>query len=153
MVEFTLQQWAIKDLSPHPRNPRQLSKSQYKHLKQSLDKFGLIDKPIVNLDGQIIGGHQRIEVLKGDGVEVLPCWTPDKLMDEREVDELCIRLNVTGSWDDDLLANDWELDDLHDWGVDSLPKVNYDIGKIEVEETIKALKPKKTCPHCGGEIG
>ena len=49
----------IKDLKPATYNPRQISTKQYKDLKASVKKFGLVDPIIVNKDMTIIGGHQR----------------------------------------------------------------------------------------------
>ncbi len=51
------------DLHPYFKNPRQLSENQAKQLKTSLDKFGLIDRPVINKNGTIIGGHQRLAVM------------------------------------------------------------------------------------------
>jgi len=111
----------IDELTDYYKNPRSLSEKEFKQLKTSLDKFGMIDKPIVNLDSAntIIGGHQRKHVLEASGVKECECWIPDRELSEREVEELNIRLNKnTGSWDFDVLANEFELDDLLDWGFD-----------------------------------
>ena len=49
-------------------NPRQLTKDQYKHLKDSIDRFGLVDPILVNKNKErqniIIGGHQRVRIAK-----------------------------------------------------------------------------------------
>jgi len=81
----------------------------------------MIDKPIVNADSlhTIIGGHQRKHVLEASGVKEIECWIPDRELSDKEVEELNIRLNKnTGSWDFDTLANEFELDDLLEWGFD-----------------------------------
>jgi DNA modification methylase len=108
-------------LTDYYKNPRSLSEKEFKQLKKSLDTFGMIDKPIVNLDSAntIIGGHQRKHVLEATGVKECECWIPDRELTDKEVEELNIRLNKnTGSWDFDTLANEFELDDLLDWGFD-----------------------------------
>ena len=64
MINWKLETVLIKDLKNHPKNPRYISKDQFRHLENLINKFGLIDKPIVNLDRTIIGGHQRIQILK-----------------------------------------------------------------------------------------
>ena len=103
----------IKDLKPHPKNPRKLSKHDYTHLSRSLEKFGLIDKPIINTDGTIIGGHQRIAVLKAEKVKEVDCWVPKEALSEQDINELNIRLNRNhGEFDFDILANEWDLDEL-----------------------------------------
>jgi hypothetical protein len=118
-INWTLQQFNIDELTDYYKNPRSLSEKEFKQLKTSLDKFGMIDKPIVNADSAhtIIGGHQRKHVLEETGVKEIECWIPDRELSDKEVEELNIRLNKnTGSWDFDLLANEFELDDLLDWG-------------------------------------
>ena len=120
-INWTLKQFRLDELTDYYKNPRSLSEKEFKQLKTSLDKFGMIDKPIVNLDSAntIIGGHQRKHVLEASGVKECECWIPDRELSEREVEELNIRLNKnTGSWDFDVLANEFELDDLLDWGFD-----------------------------------
>ena len=116
-ISWHLETRKIKELREHPKNPRILTKEASEHLKTSMDKFGVIDKPIVNPDGLIIGGHQRIKVLKSMKVKEVECWVPEEALDERQVDELNIRLNKnTGTWDFEILANQWEPNDLMDWG-------------------------------------
>jgi hypothetical protein len=114
-----LQQFNIDELTDYYKNPRSLSDKEFKQLKTSLDKFGMIDKPIVNADSAntIIGGHQRKHVLEASGVKEIECWIPDRELSDKEVEELNIRLNKnTGSWDFDVLANEFELPDLVEWG-------------------------------------
>jgi DNA modification methylase len=120
-INWTLRTFRLDELTDYYKNPRSLSEKEFKQLKTSLDKFGMIDKPIVNLDSAntIIGGHQRKHVLEASGVKECECWIPDRELTEREVEELNIRLNKnTGSWDFDTLANEFELDDLLEWGFD-----------------------------------
>lgn len=154
MIKWTLQTKKIKSLIPHPKNPRYITKDAIKHLHKSLDKFGLIDKPIINLDNTIIGGHQRINALKESGVKEVECWIPDQELDDKDVQELCIRLNKnTGEWDFDILANEWEVDDLLEYGF-SLPELGESpIEMVETEEEIEEKKDKTiSCPSCGHEF-
>ena len=118
-IKWTLHNFQLDELTDYYKNPRSLSEKEFKQLKTSLDKFGMIDKPIVNLDAgnTIIGGHQRKHVLEASGVKECECWVPDRELTDKEVEELNIRLNKnTGSWDFDTLANSWEVSDLLDWG-------------------------------------
>ena len=54
----------INNLNPAEYNPRQISNKQYEDLKASIDKFGLVDPIIINSDNTVIGGHQRLKVLR-----------------------------------------------------------------------------------------
>ncbi len=111
----------LSDLLPWERNPRQLTEAQAEHLEESLTKFGLVDPPAINTDNVIIGGHQRRNIMGlmkeyGNGAEI-DVRVPSRTLTDREVEELNIRLNKnTGSFDVDALANNFEVDDLLDWG-------------------------------------
>lgn len=117
MIKWKLEELSIKDLKEHPKNPRQIKKDQFDRLSGLIDKFGLIDKPIINTDMTIIGGHQRIRVLKKKKVKVIECWVADRQLTDEEIDELCIGLNLhQGAWDFDILANMWDPIDLLNYG-------------------------------------
>lgn len=117
-IQWHLETRNISELKPYFKNPRILTKDQEKQLRTSLDKFGVVDRPCINLDGTIIGGHQRINVL-GISFNEIEVMVPSRQLEEREVEELNIRLNKnTGEWDWDCLANEWEINDLLDWGFD-----------------------------------
>jgi ParB-like chromosome segregation protein Spo0J len=149
-MEWILVQKKINELKPHPRNPRKLSKHDYEHLQKSLDKFGLIDKPIINTDDMIIGGHQRVAVLKKNGAKEVECWMPKATLNQRDMDELNIRLNRGGSFDFDELANSYEVDDLKEWGFSDL---ELGLDTLEIEDPKeKKTKKKKSCPNCGHEF-
>lgn len=152
-IEWTLNVIPIKSLKEHPKNPRQIGKEQFDRLDKTINKFGLIDKPILNKDFTIIGGHQRIKILtkrKQVGVE---CWMPDRMLDEKEVEELMISLNLNqGQWDIDRLANEFEPVDLLEYGFsEKLLLDTYSNEKTEeaTEEKKTAAKKKKECPSCG----
>ena len=113
----------INELIEAEYNPRNLTKSQHKQLKDSLHRFGVVDPVLVNINKErknvIIGGHQRVRVWGDLGNTTIPCIELD-LSPEKEK-ELNIRLNKnTGEFDFDMLANYFEQDDLADWGFDAL---------------------------------
>ena len=117
MINWKIETHRIKDLKPHPKNPRKLSKHDASHLQRSLEKFGLIDKPIITADGLVIGGHQRISVLKKMGHKEIECYVPDCDLSPKDIEELNVRLNRNaGEWDFDILANQWDVDELLDYG-------------------------------------
>lgn len=108
-IQWRLEKRSLSQLKDHPKNPRKLSKHDAEQLKTSLDKFGVADKPIINTDGTLIGGHQRKRVLKQLGYEEIECWVPDRTLSEEEIDEFNIRLNRNlGEWNWDILANEWD---------------------------------------------
>ena len=138
-INWTLKQFRLDELTDYYKNPRSLSEKEFKQLKTSLDKFGMIDKPIVNADSAntIIGGHQRKHVLEASGVKECECWVPDRELTAKEVEELNIRLNKnTGSWDFDTLANEFELDDLLEWGFDK-GELDLDLWASDAPEDVE----------------
>ena len=150
-IEWKLEKRILKDLKLHPKNPRQLSKDQRRHLASSLDRFGLVEKIIINQDNMIIGGHQRYRILKEKGERDVECWVPNRLLNSHEVDELCIRLNRNqGSFDYDILANEFDVADLMDWGF-SEADITHDFLPEEKEEK-KKKKKSSVCPSCGHEF-
>lgn len=155
MIKWKLEKRKLSELFPHPNNPRRLSEHDGNHLQKSLTKFGLIDKPIINPDGMIIGGHQRIEILKKMGQKTVDCYVPDKSLEEKDIDELNIRLNRnSGEWDYDILANSWNEKDLLEFGFKEEEfsiTLGSDNDYIEEKEDTKN-KNKNLCPNCGHEL-
>lgn len=132
----------IADLIPAPYNPRQSTAKQEKHLKESLEKFGLVEPIIFNKQtGYIVGGHFRVRELKKLGIKEVECVIVD--LNEADEKELNIRLNAnTGSWDWDTLANDWEVVDLEAWGLE-IPQFNQDINLDDFFEENNEQKEEK----------
>jgi ParB-like chromosome segregation protein Spo0J len=148
-MEWKLVKVNTKSLKKHPKNPRTLSREQAEQLQKSLDKFGQVEKIIINTDNQIIGGHQRFTLLKKQGVKELECWMPDRTLDEQEVEELLLRLNRNhGEFSYDDLANNFNVPDLLDFGFTIEELELKEIDDIESEEDDK--KKEKRCPHCDG---
>ena len=108
---------SIDDLKISKKNPRKLSKEQCASLEKSISKYGMCEPIVCNIDGSIIGGHQRLKVLKKLGQKLVDVYMPDLFIESDDVDELMIRLNKnTGDWDFDMLTDEWEIDDLMCWG-------------------------------------
>jgi DNA modification methylase len=133
----------ISDLIPAPYNPRQSTAKQEKHLKESLQKFGLVEPIIFNKQtGYIVGGHFRVRELKKLGITEIECVIVD--LNEEDEKELNIRLNAnTGSWDWDTLANDWDVVDLEAWGLD--------IPQFDTVEELEASEDDYEVPEGGIE--
>jgi len=109
----------INDLIAAEYNPRQLSKDQYKHIADSIKRFGIVDPIIINKNKDrkniIIGGHQRVKVAKYLKIKDIPCVEVDLSLDKER--ELNVRLNKnTGEWDYDILADLFDMDNLIEWG-------------------------------------
>lgn len=156
MINWTLQTIPIKNLRVNPKNPRQISKEQAQHLESLIKKYGMIEKLIVDMDMMVIGGHQRLRILKKMKVKDVECWVPDRALDVDELDHLCVGLNLNqGKWDYDILANEYEVIDLLKWGFSEdqlLGDCKEAEEKIAETETESNSKKTKNCPNCGCEL-
>jgi DNA modification methylase len=114
-----IKKYQIKDLIREEYNPRKLTKVQEQDLKDSLTRFGLVDPILVNVNKEreniIIGGHQRVKVWESLGNTEVDCIELDLTLDKER--ELNVRLNKnTGGWDDELLKDYFEYEELIEWG-------------------------------------
>jgi len=102
-----IKELSLKELKPAAYNPRKKLKKgdkEYEKIKQSLLKFGYVDPIIVNEDLTVIGGHQRLTVLKDLDYETAKCVIVDLPKEDEKA--LNIALNkITGQWDEALLAD------------------------------------------------
>lgn len=113
----------VSDLTPYERNPRRLTDKQAEKLKESLEKFDLVEIPAVDLDGKIIAGHMRVNILRslGRDQDEIDVRIPNRKLTKEEFKEYNIRSNAnTGEWDWDILANEFEIEDLKEWGIEPL---------------------------------
>ena len=124
----------LEDLYHLDHNPRIISKENMdklvKSIKNNPDYFEA--RPIICSDRTgkniIIAGNQRLRAAGIAGLSEVPVVVLHGLDEEKER-EITIRDNVElGEWDMDLLANEWNEQDLLDWGVD----INWDAGIDEV---------------------
>lgn len=98
----------IDSLKPAAYNPRKKLKKgdkEYEKIKKSIVEFGYVDPIIVNFDGTVIGGHQRLTVLSDLGYKEVQC-VQVRIDDENKVKALNVALNkITGAWNEELLAD------------------------------------------------
>ena len=127
----------LAELKPATYNPRQITSKQYNDLKESIEKFGIVDPIIINKDNTIIGGHQRYKIWKEKAKEsnvddiTIPCVVLE--LNKEQERELNVRLNKnTGEWDFDLLSN-FDIDELVDWGFKHID-LGLNIDKIENDQ-------------------
>ena len=118
----------ISELLPAEYNPRKLSEKQEKDIRQSLEKFGMAEPAIVNMNEYrkniIIGGHQRIKVMEKLGHKKVPVIEVN--LDLEDEKELNIRLNKnTGEWDYQILGDFFDKDLILDWGFEEIDLNNF----------------------------
>jgi len=105
----------------NPNNPRLIKDDKFKKLVQSIIDFPqmLEIRPIVvNTDMIILGGNMRYKACKEAGIKEIPVIIADSLTEEQQK-EFLIKDNVSGGeWDWDILANEWDVEQLEAWGLD-----------------------------------
>jgi len=130
-----VKEYDINQLISAEYNPRQLSQRQYQNLRNSIQRFGLVDPILINVNKDrkniIIGGHQRVNIAKVLEIKKVPCVELDLTLEQER--ELNIRLNQnTGDWDFDVLADNFDLDELMEFGFEE-KDLKLDLFEVEEE--------------------
>lgn len=143
----------VEQIKNNESNPRLIKDANFKKLVKSIKDFPemLNLRPIVvSKDMVILGGNMRYRAAIEAGHKELPVIIADNLTPEQER-EFIIKDNVSGGeWDWDMLANEWDVDLLSDWGLDT-----FDAKPIKEEYSEKeigeALPTTNICPRCSYE--
>jgi site-specific DNA-methyltransferase (adenine-specific) len=110
----------ITDIKLNPNNPRLIKDDKFKKLVQSVKDFPemLNIRPIVvNKDMIILGGNMRFRACKEAGIKEIPVIIAD--LSEEKQREFLIKDNTSGGeWDWDMIANEWDAEELESWGLD-----------------------------------
>ena len=118
--DMKIEKIKIDKLKTNPNNPRTINKINFKKLKKSIKEFPkmLELRPIVVDENYIVlGGNMRLQALKDLNIKEVFC-VQEKELSEKQKQQFIIKDNVGfGGWDFDMLANEWEIEDLEDWGV------------------------------------
>lgn len=122
----------LSEIKPNPNNPRLIKDDKFKKLCQSIKDFPemLELRPIVvNKDMIILGGNMRYKAAKEIGLKEIPVTIADLTPDQER--EFLIKDNTSGGeWDWEVLANEWDVEQLDAWGLDVpsfAPEIDYDI--------------------------
>ncbi len=111
---------AINKLKTNPNNPRAIRKDQLDKLVKSLREFPemLEARPIVvDPDYVVLGGNMRLKAAQEAGLAEVPVYVAT--WEEAKHKEFIIKDNLAfGEWDWDMLANEWDAEELDDWGLD-----------------------------------
>jgi ParB-like chromosome segregation protein Spo0J len=125
----------ISEIKPNPKNPRIIRNDKFRKLVKSIQEFPeMLDiRPIVVDSNMIVlGGNMRLKACKEAGLKEVPILVADNLTPEQQA-EFIIKDNVGfGEWDWDILANEWDVKTLNDWGLD-VPTLDEFTGVEEQE--------------------
>ena len=132
----------IAEVKPNPNNPRLIKDDKFKKLVKSIQEFPdmLNVRPIVvNKDMVVLGGNMRLKAIKEAGYKEIAVDIVDWTEDQQK--EFIVKDNASfGEWNWDDLANNWDEEQLVEWGVDTwVNKSNDDLlelgDKTEIENT------------------
>lgn len=111
----------IRQVRQNPDNPRYIKDNKFEKLVKSIQEFPqmLELRPIVvNKDMVVLGGNMRLKACEAAGLTEVPIIFAENLTPEQEREFIIKDNSSFGEWDWDLLANEWDVDLLQDWGMD-----------------------------------
>lgn len=151
----------VNNKNKYKSNPRQITKKQFDDLKTNLELLGDLSGVVYCINQKsYVGGNQRSEIFNKSKITLLEQYEEPKkdktvaigfieykgnkyiyrevAFDENEFKRACIVANSNGgSWDYDILANDWDATQLNDWGVEVWNSEEVDSEDPENEEPEK----------------
>jgi hypothetical protein len=126
-----------------PKNPRLIKDSKFEKLKKSIEDnpemLGMREVLVYPHGSKfvIIGGNMRFQACKDLGFTEVPCKVLDKDTTAEQLRAITIKDNVGfGEHDWDLLANEWEAEELEEWGLELTVQYNSDIDYSDKNEEI-----------------
>lgn len=128
----------LSDIKANPDNPRVIKDEAFNKLVQSIKDFPkmMALRPMVVDDNlTVLGGNMRLRALQHLGYKDIPDEWVKRASDltEEEQKQFIIKDNVSvGDWDWDTLANEWDVQDLKDWGLE-MP-ADWGVERVEAKE-------------------
>ena len=124
----------IGTIKSNPNNPRVIKDDKFKKLVQSikdLPEMAEVRPIVVNTDMIVLGGNMRLKAMREAGWKDVPIHIVD--WDEDKQRQFIIKDNVSGGeWDWEMLANEWDTEELQEWGLDLL---GFDLNANELGES------------------
>lgn len=120
----------ISEVKSNPNNPRLIKDDKFEKLVKSIQDFPqmLQIRPIVVNDNMVVlGGNMRLKACKEAGLKEIPIIKVNDLTEDQQR-QFIIKDNVGyGEWDWDDLANNWDVDELTEWGLDIPGFINEEV--------------------------
>jgi len=144
----------IQEVRPNENNPRFIKDYKFKKLVKSIKEFPEMLKlrPIVvNTDMVVLGGNMRLKACKEAGLKEVWVLKADDLTEQQQR-EFIVKDNVGfGEWDWDVLANDWNGQQVSDWGLTVVP-FEDSVEEVIEQEINKQEKKLNPCEVCGKNL-
>lgn len=137
-INWHIEKRKVKDLIPHPKNPRIITEKNLKMLKESFDEIGYAQPINISLNNVILSGHARHQQLVKDQVDEIEVLVPDRELSNKEEEAVIIRMNknIVGEWDF-LKMEQFDKLDLLDWGFDKKSLGIFD--EIDIDSDIEKI--------------
>lgn len=137
----------IQEVKPNENNPRFIKDYKFKKLVKSIKEFPEMLKlrPIVvNSDMVVLGGNMRLKACKEAGLKEVWILKADDLTEQQQR-EFIVKDNVGfGEWDWDVLGNEWNTQQLEDWGLEVWqPEEDVDYSILDDEDFSSDLEDMK----------
>ena len=136
----------IQKVRSNPKNPRIIRNEKFKKLVKSIQEFPeMLDlRPIVvDKDMVVLGGNMRLKACIEAGLKEVPILVADNLSAEQEAEFIIKDNSSFGEWDWEILANEWDVDSLNEWGLD-VPYTEDDIEEMGNPLNEQSEKPFAT---------
>lgn len=145
----------IAELKPAPYNPRaELLPGQprYRKLRRSLERFGLVEPLVWNeVTGHVVGGHQRLAILRELGVAEVPVSVVDlSLEQEKALNVVLNNREAQSDWDLPRLRE--LLDELAQGPEPALAATGFDPGHLELLRQQLAPAPPPALEEPGHRV-
>lgn len=141
MIKQTLK---VSEVKNNPNNPRLIKDDKFTKLVQSIKDFPEMLEAreiVVNKDHVILGGNMRFKAAVEAGLKEVPVKVVDWPEDKQR--EFIIKDNVSGGeWDWDLIANEWDAEELDAWGLDIPFTEEVEVEEDEAPEVDESEPPK-----------
>lgn len=153
-ITWTNEKRKLSELIPWPRNPRQIKTDQVRRLQDSLIEFGQVEPVCIGPNNELYNGHQRLKSWQAKYGDIeIEVRVSSRPLTEKEREKLTVYLHkgAAGEWDMDVLANQFEIPDLMEWGFSEM-ELQITPEAIDLEDETEKDRPEgefHKCPKCG----
>lgn len=148
-VEVKIYVEKLDKLVHNEKNPRYIKSKKHQELVQSLKDFPEmkdIREIVIDENMLILAGDKRCYALEELGYSDVRVKQVFGLSEAKKREFIIKDNNHSGEWDSDILANEWDMDDLKEWGTD----FKFGGGSDKDPSDNESYKPHEvTCPNCG----
>jgi hypothetical protein len=155
-IEWTNEKRNLTQLIPWPRNPRQIKGAQVKRLQDSFEEFGQPEQIVIGPENELYNGHQRLKSWLSEFGDIeIDVRVSSRALSEKEREKLTVYLHkgAVGEWDFDILANEFEIDELLEWGFEPFELGLDDSEDVDLSAPALGSAEKTdnltVCPKCG----